>query len=133
MRKFVPTTDDSLGGMLIGDNKIVTATIIEGRKVVEILEATKEQLENILPLAATIIKQLREFFNSIFNRFPCVIKVGDIHYIFTEQKAPWKAIDKIFYMNSEDGNDKIMEFDATTMGAAKLQLFKALKERGYVK
>ena len=132
MKKFVATTDNSIGGMLIEGNKVVTATIIEGRKVVEILDATKEQLENILPLVSAIYNQLKDFFSSIFNPFPCVIKVGDDTFVRTEQFAPFGAIDRIFYMDSVDANVRMFEFEGKTMGKAKKQLKQALKEQGYL-
>jgi len=130
--KFVPTTDNSIGGMLIEGNKVVTATIIDGRKVVEIIEATAEQLDNILPLAAKIIQQLKEFFRSLFNRFPCVIVEGGVSYVLTEQPAPWKGIDRVFYMSIVDQNDCIYMEEAQSMTKAKNEMFKALKVKGYV-
>jgi len=133
MAKYVKTTDNSIGGMLIDGDKVVTATIIEGRKVVEILQATKEQLDNILPLASAIVKDLIDFFNSIFNPFPCVIKVDGGCYVLTEQRAPWAAIDRVFYMNQEDKNDIRFMHEAKTMPKAKAGLRKELKEIGFVK
>ena len=133
MRKYVATTDNSIGGMLIEGNKVVTATIVEGRKVVEILEATEDQLKNILPLASNIYNLLKDFFQSIFNPLPCVIKLDGEDYVRTEQFAPFSAIARIFYMSNIDANVRIFEFEGKTMGKAKRQLRQALKEQGYIK
>jgi len=130
--KFVATTDNSIGGMLIDGKKVVTATIIDGRKVVEIIEATAEQLENILPMLSSIVQQLKEFFRSIFNRFPCAIVEDGITYVLTEQPAPWKGIDRVFYMSTIDKNDCIYMEEEPSMTKAKNELFKALKVKGYV-
>ena len=130
--KFVATTDDSIGGMLIDGNKVVTATVIDGRKVVEIIEATEDQLKNILPGLSSIYNQLKEFFMSLFNRFPCAIVEGGNTYILTEQPAPFKGIDRVFYMNDADKNDCIYMEEAVSMTKAKNELFKALKVKGYV-
>lgn len=133
MAKYVKTTDDSIGGMLIDGERVVTATIIDGRKVVEILKATKEQLDQILPLASQIAQDLINFFNSIFQPFPCVIKLEGRSYVLTEQRAPWAAIDRVFYMNEADKNDIIFQHEAKAMPKAKRELRKELKTYGYAK
>ncbi len=133
MRKFVATTDDSIGAELLGNGKARVAREIEGRKVVEIIEETSDIIDEALPILQHIIQQLKDFFNAIFNRFPCVIVEKGNNYVFTEQRAPWKAIDRVFYMNADDGNDKIFEFEAPTIGKARNLLYKQLKQSRYVK
>lgn len=131
--QYVKTTDNSIGGLLIDGEKVVTATIENGRKIVEILTATQEQLDNILPIASAIVKKLIDFFGSIFQPFPCVIRIEGQNYIYTQQRAPWAAIDKVFYMNEEDKNILLFEHEAKTMPKANTGLRKQLKGLGYMK
>ena len=133
MSKYVKTTDNSIGGMLIDNERMVTATIENGKKVYEILTVTKDQLDNILPIASQIVKDLIGFFNDLFQPFPEVIKIGEERFILTEQRAAWAAIDRVFYMNVNDNNIHLYGHEAKTMPLAKRELRQELKELGYMK
>jgi hypothetical protein len=134
--KFVNTKDDSVGGMLHDDGKLSVMNVIDGFKTVEIiedLEKVKDLIDTSLPIIQEILRALQSFFSSIANPFPPVIKQNDNYYKFTMQKAPWEAIDKIFYMNDENKNDIIYVHEAKTMAAARRELRKELKGLGYIK
>lgn len=134
--KFVNTKDESIGGMLHDDGKLSVVNIIDGIKTVEIiedLEKVKELIDTALPVIDHILRTLVSFFSSIANPFPPVIKQGDKYFKFTMQKAPWEAIDKVFYMNDEDKNECIYIHEAKTMAAARRGLRLELKELGYIK
>lgn len=133
MAKFVSTKDDSLGGKLLDNGKVLIARDIDGRKVVEIVEETADIIDKLLPLAQHIIEALKNFFNNIFQRFPHVIIVNGANYVFTIQPAHGiKSPDKVFYMSTDDRNDILFFQEAPTLGKAKNQLFKELKSEGYV-
>jgi len=134
--KFVNTTDDSIGGMLHPDGKLSVVTVIDGLQTVEIiedLEKVKDLVDKAIPVIGQILKTLIDFFSSIVNPFPPVIKQGDKYFRFTMQKAPWSAIDKVFYMNDEDKNEIIFIHEAKQMSIARRELRKELKEYGYIK
>ena len=132
---YVSTTDDSLGARIISKDKIAVARIIEGKKVIEIIEGA-EQIKDIidaaLPILQHILQDLIDFFRS-FNPFPTVIVIDGENYFYTEQKAPFKAIDKVFYMNDYDKNDVKFVYEAPHMQKAKRELKKELKALGYIK
>lgn len=132
MAKYVNTTDDSIGAKLLGDGKALVAREINGTKVVEIINETNEIIDQVAPVVTQIINKLVDFFNSIFHRFPTVIVVEGMHYVFTEQKAPFKAIDKVFYLCEEDPNYRLFEHEAQNMPTAKRALRKELKSMGYM-
>jgi hypothetical protein len=132
MAKYVMTKDGSIGGKLVGDDKVLVATVIDGQKVVEIVEITSDIIDQVAPVLTKIIRALQDFFNSVFHRFPTVIKVNGKNYVFTEQKAPFKAIDRVFYMNNEDKNDILFKHEAQQMPQAKKELRKELKSMGYM-
>jgi hypothetical protein len=133
--KYVSTTDDSLGARFINDDKIAVARLIEGKRVIEIIEDA-EQIKGIidkaLPILQHILQALIDFFRS-FNPFHTVLVIDGKNYIYTEQKAPLKAIDSVFYMNDDDKNDIIFRYDAIHMQKAKKELKKELKTLGYIK
>lgn len=136
MAKYVNTKDDSLGARILSDDKIAVARIIDDRKVVEIIEGAeqiKQIIDTAIPILDHIIKALIDFFSSIFNPFPCVIVLDGQNYVFTEQKAPFKAIDRVFYMNQDEKNDIKFMFEAQHMPKAKRELRKELKSLGYIK
>ena len=136
MAQYVNTTDDSLGARIISEDKIAVARVIEGKNVIEIIENAemiKNLIDKALPILEHILKALIDFFSSLCNPFPTVIVVSGKNYVFTEQKAPFKAIDKVFYMNAEDGNDIIHMYEAPHMPKAKRELKKELKSLGYIK
>lgn len=129
--KFVKTTDDTLGGRLLDNGDVVTAIIKNGKKTVEIVKATTEQLENLIPAFSALWNQLSAFFESIFNRFPCIIVIDGKEYVFTEQRAIGKAEDRAFYMNDEDKNDVKFMHSAKTLFKVRNQLHRTLKDLGY--
>jgi hypothetical protein len=136
MAKYLSTKDDSIGAKELPNGKILVARKIEGRNVLEVLEDPQEIadiIDKILPVAQHIIQALKDFFNNIFQRFPSVIVERGNNYVFTLQPAPFKAIDKVFYMNADDPTDRLYEFEHKHMGKAKNMLYKALKETGYLK
>ena len=49
------------------------------------------------------------------------------------QKAPWGAIDKVFYIKYEYKNETIFVHEAKQMSVARRELRKELKEVGYTK
>ena len=134
MSKYVSTTDSSIGALLLDDGKLVIARKIDNLNVVEIiedLEKVKELIDKITPVIGQIYRTLVDFFSSIINPFPSVIIQNGVSYRFTEQKAPWKAIDFVFYM-SEDG-EQIFKHEDSRMPRAKRELRKELKDYGYIK
>jgi len=133
MAKYVSTKDDSLGGEVLPNGKVRIARKINGRNVIEIVEQTSDIIDEVLPLAQHIIQALKDFFQNIFCRFPTVIVERGNNYIYTLQPAPFKAIDRVFYMNVDDPTDRIFEFENKAMGKAKNELHKALKAAGYVR
>jgi hypothetical protein len=133
MAKFVSTKDDSLGGKVLDNGKVLVARKIDGRKVVEVLDETADIIDKALPLAQHIIQALINFFNDIFQRFPHVIVVDGVNHVFTIQPARGiKANDRVFYQSTDDANDVLFFKEAPTMGQAKKQLFQELKSKGYV-
>ena len=133
MAKYVMTKDGSIGGKLIGDDKVLVASKINGRTVVEIVEVTADIIDQVAPVLTKIIRALQNFFNSIAPRFPCAIKVAEVEYTLTMQRTPFKGLDRIFYMNNENKEDVLYFHEAETMPQAKAALRKELKEYGYVK
>lgn len=134
--KFVNTTDDSIGGMLHPDGKLSVVKVIDGLNTVEIIEdieKVKELVELSIPVIQEIIRALTNFFSSIVNPFPPVIIQNGKYYRWTMQKAPWAALDRVFYMNDEDKNDIIFYHEAKQMPAARRELRKELKDYGYIK
>ena len=132
MAKYVMTTDDSIGGKLLGNGKVLVAKVIEGRNVVEIIEETSDIIDKVAPVLQHIINTLRDFFQNIFQRFPSVIVENGQNYIFTLQPSLGKGIDKAFYMSAIDPESRIYEFEGERMGKVKNDLYKALKATGYV-
>ena len=135
MIQYVNTKDDSLGARIINDDKIAVARIIEGKRVIEIIEDAnqiKDIIDKALPILQHILQALIDFFRS-FNPFPTVIVVDGNNYFYTEQKAPFKALDSVFYMNNEDKNDIILRYESPYMPKAKRELKKELKDLGYIK
>lgn len=131
---YVKTKDDTIGAKWEKD-KLITAKIIEQRKVVELIEdpeIIKQIIDVSIPVIGELLSILISFFSSVLNPFPCIIAIEGKNYVLTMQKAPLKAIDKIFYMNEEDKNDIIFPFEGQTMQKAKNQLKKELKNLGYI-
>ena len=136
MTQYVNTTDDSLGARIISEDKIAVARVIDDSNVLEIIEDAemiKNLIDKALPILEHVLKALIDFFSSVFNPFPTVIVVGGQNYVFTEQRAPFKAIDRVFYMNAEDGNDILYMFEDKHMQKARRELRKELKSLGYLK
>ena len=134
--KFVNTKDDSVGGMLHPDGKLSVVNVVDGLKTVEIiedLEKVKDLVDQAVPVIGQILRTLIDFFSSIVNPFPPVIVQNGKNFRFTMQKAPWGAIDKVFYMNDEDKNETIYIHEAKQMSVARRELRKELKEVGYTK
>jgi hypothetical protein len=129
---YVNTTDDSIGAKLLGNGKALVAREINGTKVVEIINETNEIIDQVAPVLKQIINKLVDFFNSIFHRFPTVIKVEGKNYIFTIQPAPFKAIDKVFYLCEDDPNYRLFEHEGKNLPEAKRGLRKELKDLGYM-
>ena len=132
MKQYVATKDDSIGGILLDNGKVLIAKKVNGRKVVEIIEQTSDIIEKVLPIAKKIIAAIQDFLNSIFFRFPCVIVQDKKTYVFTMQPAPFKAIDRVFYMNELDRNDIIYLCEDERMVSAKASLRNTLKGLGYI-
>jgi len=136
MIKYVNTKDDSIGARIINDEKIAVARVIEGKRVIEIIEDVdqiKDIVDKALPIVQHILQALIDFFRS-FNPFHTVIRVNDRDYVYTEQKAPFKAIDSVFYMWQEGNEcDIIFRYEAPHMQKAKRELKKELKSLGYIK
>jgi len=133
--KYISTTDDSIGARIINENKIAVARLIQGKRVIEIIEDAdqiKEIVDKAIPIVQHILQALIDFFRS-FNPFHTVIVIDGKNYIYTEQKAPFKAIDSVFYMNDEDKNDIKFRYDAIHMQKAKRELKKELKALGYIR
>lgn len=134
--KYVSTKDDSIGARIISENKIAVARIIEGKRVIEIIEGA-ENIKNIIdkaiPIVQHILQALIDFFRS-FNPFPTVIVRDGKNFMFTQQFAPHKAIDAVFYM-WQDGTECeiIFRYEAPHMQKAKRELKKELKSLGYIK
>ena len=136
MAKFYNTTDDSIGAKELKNGKVLIARKIEGRNVLEILEDPQQIadiLDKVLPVLKHIMQQLRDFFQSIFQRFPSVIRERDHNYIFTLQPCPGDGICKVFYMAQDDPYERIFECEHKYMGKAKSMLFKELKKANYVR
>ena len=134
MAKYYNTKDDSLGAKEISEGKMIIARQIGGRNVLEIIEDPQQiadLIDKILPVLGHVLQALKDFFQNIFQRFPSVIVERGNNYIFTLQPAPFKAIDKVFYMNADDPTDVIFYVEAQNMGKAKNELHKALKGAGY--
>lgn len=134
--KYVSTTDDSIGARFINDEKIAVARVIEGKRVIEIIEDAdkiKDIVDKVLPILEHILQALIDFFRS-FNPFHTVLVIDGRNYVYTEQKAPFKAIDSVFYMWQE-GNECDIRFryEAPHMQKAKRELKKELKSLGYIK
>jgi transcriptional regulator of heat shock response len=132
MGKYVNTKDESLGAKLLENGKALVAREVNGKKVVEIIDQTSDILDQALPIVQKIIQQLVDFFNSVFHRFPTVIVVEGKNYIFTTQPAPFKAIDRVFYLCEEDPNYRMFEHEGKNLYQAKQQLRKELKSLGYL-
>ena len=133
--KFVNTTDDSIGGMLHPDGKLTVATVIDGVNAVEIiedLEKVKDLVEGAAPIASKILQAIVNIFSSICQPFPPVIIQNGKHYRWTIQKAPWGAIDRMFYMEV-DTKEVILYHEHKTIGGVRGELRKELKEYGYIK
>ena len=134
--KYYNTKDDSIGAKEIAEGKILVARKIEGRNVLEILEDPQEIadiVDKVLPVLQHVIQSLKDFFQNIFQRFPSVIREQGNNYVFTIQPAPFKAIDKVFYMNADDPTDRKFEFEHKHLGKAKNMLYKALKAANYLR
>lgn len=132
MPKYVSTKDGSIGGKLLDNGKVLVATKVNGTKVVEIVELVDDIIDQTLPIARNILKALQDFFNDVLHRFPPVIKVAGIEYVFTVQPAPWKAIDRMFYQSTLDANDQMFKHEGETKGECRKKLRKELKEYGYM-
>jgi hypothetical protein len=136
MAKYVNTKDDSLGAKVLDNGTAIVARLIDGRKHVEIIEDLKEVekiIGDVLPIAEKIWQMLVEFFNSVFNKFPTIIKIGGEEYIFTEQRSPGKGIDRVFYMNALDRGDALQFMhENQRIGKARRALRDELKELGII-
>jgi len=136
MAKYVATKDDdSIGAKLLDDETAVIAKMIDGRKVVEIIkgaEKVNEVIDKALPIVSEILQKLADFFNSIFHRFPTVIIMDGVSYVYTIQPSPFKGIDRVFYMSTEDKNDILFLHEDPKLPRAKKELRKELKQFGYI-
>lgn len=131
---------NGLNGRLNESGDVVMAIEEDGQKGIEIIKATADQLEDILPQIESVFKQLKAFFQSIFVQLPCFIKIEGKKFIRTEQRAPWDAPDTICYeWVSEtpivDGGDefaciKILQFSGKTIDSAKAKCREELKATG---
>lgn len=134
--KYVNTTDESIGGMLHDDGKLSIVTLIDGLEKVEIiedLEKVKDIIDTALPIATAILKALINAFSSIVNPFPVIITQNDEDFRFTEQRAPFSGIDRVFYMSEQDKENIIYLHEDKRMPRAKRELRLQLKELGYIK
>ena len=131
-KKYVSTKDDSIGGKLIGDGRVLIARMINGKKFVEIIDEASDIIDKVLPVLGHILQSLIDFFNSVFHRFPTVIVQSGENYVYTIQPSPFKGVDKVFYMNEENKNDIIFEHENPNLPTAKRELRKELKALGYM-
>lgn len=136
MAKYYNTTDDSIGAKELKEGTFVVARKIGGRNVIEIIddvEKVAELIDKITPVLQQIVQALKDFFFNLIQRMPSTIIVNGNVYNYTIQPAPFNAIDKVFYLNDVDSEDRIFEFEHKHLGKAKDMLVKALKEEGYIK
>jgi len=133
--KLVNTKDDSKGGMLHPDGKLTVATVIDGVNAVEIIEdldKVKDLIEGAAPIIGKALQAIINVFSSICQPFPPIILQNGKKYRWTIQKAPWGAIDRMFYME-EDTKEIIMYHEHKTIGGVRRELRKELKDYGYIR
>lgn len=135
MAKYYNTTDDSIGAVEIKEGVLVVARKIDNRTIIEIVEDAEQiasLIDKIAPVLQKIIQAIKDFFFNIIQRMPSTIIVDGNVYNYTIQPAPFKAIDRVFYMSELDG-DRIFEYEHKHIGKAKRMLIQALKSEGYIK
>jgi hypothetical protein len=141
--KIRNTADDSLGAVSIGDGKSLKIWVENGKRIVEMVEDTVEDVLDIMPQVENIWGEIKRLFENIWNgRFPCVIRVDGLDYVYTQQTAPWKGIDKVMYLylspDSETGLSQnvyhvLFCHENPSLQEAKNALYREIKAAGYTK
>ena len=135
-KMYYETKDDTIAAKKVNADKYVSYTWIDGVKVAKVIEGI-EDIDNfigdVLPRVGNIFTKLIEFVKDFTNPFPTIIEKDHLTYRLTTQRAPFEAIDQVFYMCVEDrAIDFLYHFQHKKMGKAKQALKKALKEDGII-
>jgi hypothetical protein len=137
--KIRKTNDDSLGAVLMDGGKCLKIWEEKGKRIVELVDEATYDILDIMPEVEKVWNKIKDLFENIWNgRFPCIIRIGGLDYVYTEQPAPWKGIDKVMYLCLSDdktynSHDVIFVHESPNLLEAKNALYREIKAAGYVK
>ena len=131
--KLVKNKENGQGGRLTDDGKNVVIAIKEGgNTVIEVVEAVSDFWEELSDKALPLYREIKSFFDDIFNFLPNAIKIGPITYRLVLVPAGGRSTDYVVYVDENNWNTKLFQTEGQNMAKAKNEMHAQLKDLGYI-
>ena len=131
------TNDDSLGAVLMDGGKCLKIWEENGKRIVELVDEAVGDILDIMPEVENVWNKIKGLFENIWNgRFPCVIRIQGMDYVYTMQTAPWQGIDKVMYLHLDERTGTyhaLFVHENPSLQEAKNALYREIKAAGYTK